>query len=97
MKFLLIQIKQVSRGNIIDGACDDYELWLRLRQPIKPEDQLDLTEAELAEDVMKVLETENTSYQKNLVIYSFKDGGFVPVNNRVLLLIAIRFIIMTEH
>lgn len=74
------QIKQISKGNITDGSGDDYELWLRSRQPIKPEDQLDLTEAELSEDIMKVLETENTNYQKNLVIYSFKDAGFVPVS-----------------
>lgn len=62
-----------------EGSGDDYEQWLRSKQQIKPDDQLDLTEAELNEDVMKVLDTENTNFPKNLVIYSFRDESFVPV------------------
>lgn len=76
---LFSQIKQSSRGNLTDGAGDEYETWLRSRQPMKPDDQLELTETELSEEITKVLQTENTNYSKNLVIYSFKDGGFVNV------------------
>lgn len=78
-KTLLSQIKQSSRGNLTDGTGDEYEAWLRSRQPMKPDDQLELTETELSEEITKVLQTENTNYSKNLVIYSFKDGGFVNV------------------
>ncbi|XP_055698577.1 dynein intermediate chain 2, ciliary isoform X1 [Phlebotomus papatasi] len=56
---------------------DEYESWMKSRLLQRPEDQLDLTEAELSEEVPKLLTTENTNIVKNLVIYSFKDGGFV--------------------
>lgn len=73
------KIKQSSRANLGDGLGEDFETWLRTKQQIKPDDQLDLTEAELAEDVVKVLDTENSSPAKNLVIFSFKDSAYVPV------------------
>lgn len=72
------QIKQPSRVNLSDGG-DEYETWLRSRTPIRSDDQLDLTEAELTEEITKVLRAENTNYPKNLVIYSFKEGGYVSV------------------
>uniref|UniRef100_A0A1B0D676 Dynein intermediate chain 2, ciliary n=1 Tax=Phlebotomus papatasi TaxID=29031 RepID=A0A1B0D676_PHLPP len=56
---------------------DEYESWMKSRLLQRPEDQLDLTEAELSEEVPKLLTTENTNIVKNLVIYSFKDGGFL--------------------
>ena len=67
----------MSKSNLT--ATDDYD-WHQSRQPVKPEDQLELTEAELSEEIVKVLDTENTNYVKNLVIFSFKEGGFVPVS-----------------
>lgn len=54
-------------------------MWMRSRQSIRPDDQLDLNEAELSEEITKVLQTDNTNYKKNLVIYSFKEGGYVEV------------------
>lgn len=66
-----------------DGFGEDFEAWLRTKQQIKPDDQLELTEAELAEDVIKVLDTDNSSPAKNLVIFSFKDSAYVPVCNSV--------------
>lgn len=75
------QIKQTSRGNLGEGFGEDYEVWLRTRQQIKPDDQLELTEAELIEDVVKVLDTENSTPAKNLVIFSFKESAFVPVRS----------------
>lgn len=52
---------------------------MRLQKPVKPDDQLDLTDAELGAEVTKLLETENLNYPKNLVVYSFKDYAYVPV------------------
>lgn len=46
---------------------------------MRPDDQLDLTEADLNAELTKQLETENPNYPKNLVAYSFKDFGYVPV------------------
>lgn len=34
---------------------------------------------ELSEEIPKLLTTDNTNALKNLVVYSFKDGAFVPV------------------
>lgn len=65
-------------GDAGDGA-DDFESWMKSRQLIRPEDQLDLTEAELSEEVSKVLTAQNMNILKNLVIYSFKEGAYVPV------------------
>jgi hypothetical protein len=39
---------------------------------------MDLTDTELCEEIPKVLSTENRHLPQNLVIYSFKDGGYVP-------------------
>ena len=76
----LLQLKQVSKS-IVDGnqGGDDFDSWAKSRQLLKPDDQLDLTEAELGEEVPKMLTCENTNVQRNLVIYSFKTGGYVSV------------------
>lgn len=85
-----LKIKQASRVNLSDGG-DDYEAWLRSRTPLRPDDQLDLTEAELSEEITKVLQSENTNYPKNLVVYSFKEGGYVSVRHSSLLILRNRF------
>lgn len=46
---------------------------------MRPDDQLDLTEAELNAEITKQLDTENLTYVKNLVTYSFRDYTYVPV------------------
>lgn len=33
----------------------------------------------MSEEIPKLLTTDNTNAAKNLVVYSFKDGAFVPV------------------
>lgn len=60
-------------------GSDDCESWMKTRLLNRPDDQLDLTDAELGEEIPKVLTTENTNIVKNLVVYSFRDGGFVNV------------------
>lgn len=76
------QIKYSQRGTIVDGIganAEEYEHWLRSHKPIKPENQLDLTDAELTEEITKHLDTEHKDFPKNLVVYSFKDYAYVPV------------------
>uniref|UniRef100_A0A1B0BBL8 Uncharacterized protein n=1 Tax=Glossina palpalis gambiensis TaxID=67801 RepID=A0A1B0BBL8_9MUSC len=49
------------------------------RQLLKPDDQLELTEAELGEEITKVLTPTNTNVVLNFVVYSFKEGAFVKI------------------
>lgn len=83
-KFLTsLQIKYSQRGTIVDGLgtnADDYEHWLRFHKPIKPDNQVDLTETELSEEITKHLDTDNRDFPNNLVIYSFKDYGYISVS-----------------
>lgn len=58
---------------------DDGHDWSRNKTLLRPDDQLDLTDAELSEEIPKILTTDNTNALRNLVVYSFKEGGFVPV------------------
>lgn len=46
---------------------------------MRPDDQLDLTEVEINAELTKQLETENLNFPANLIVYSFKDFGYVPV------------------
>lgn len=69
--------KQVSKANIND-AVDDADAWNR---PLaKPDDQLELTEAELAEEMPKSLTTTNTNVSRNLCVYSYSKGEYIPVS-----------------
>lgn len=54
-------------------------MWTKTRLLLKPDDQLDLTEAELNEEIPKVLTSDNPNIKKNLVIYSFKEGQYIYV------------------
>jgi len=94
---LLIQFPQLrtSKGKADGGGggggdADDFDAWMKSRQLLKPDDQLDLTEAELGEEVTKVLTPTNTNVIRNLVVYSFKEGEFVlaPVPGNTVTLIA---------
>lgn len=87
------QIRHSSRGNLNDGD-GDYDTWTTRarRDAIRPEDQLELNETELSEEITKVLQTDNTNYQKNLVVYSFKEGGYIEV--RCILLAGHRSVIV---
>ncbi|XP_058976572.1 dynein intermediate chain 2, ciliary-like isoform X2 [Musca domestica] len=61
------------------GDADDLDAWVKSRQLVKPDNQLDLTEAELSEEITKVLTTTNTNVVHNLVVYSFKEEAYVPL------------------
>lgn len=62
----------------LGSEAEDGEGFPRSRL-FRPEDQMDLTENELTEEVQKVLSAENHHVPQNLVIYSFKDGGYIPI------------------
>lgn len=85
MCFYLIfrQMRQSNRhtivGDNIGANVDDYEHFMRFQKPLRPDDQLELTEAELAEEITKHLDTEHKNYPKNLVVYSFKEFQYIPV------------------
>ncbi|XP_017484570.1 PREDICTED: dynein intermediate chain 2, ciliary [Rhagoletis zephyria] len=77
----ILQIKTASKSNLRDGGgdADDLDAWIKSRQLLKPDDQLELTEAELGEEITKVLTPTNTNVVHNLVVYSFKDSSFVQL------------------
>ena len=70
-------MQKLGKGEALDD--DEYNTWLKAKQLMKPDDQLDLTDAELGEEVPKVLTTENTHLSRNLVIFNFKEGAYVPL------------------
>lgn len=75
--------KAKSPGGEGAGDADDLDAWIKSRQLVKPDDQLELTEGELAEEITKVLSPTNTNVVLNLVVYSFKEGTFVKVGIRM--------------
>lgn len=74
ISFFSLHQKQASKINLNDADDMDWN-----KQLIKPDDQLELTEAELGEEIPKELTSENTNVVRNLVIYRFKDGQYVLV------------------
>ncbi|XP_021701642.1 dynein intermediate chain 2, ciliary isoform X2 [Aedes aegypti] len=84
-------LKSMQRRNTIRGSSmqkpgkgepvdnDEFESWVKSKQLLKPDDQLDLTEAELGEEIPKLLSTENRHLPRNLVIYNFHEGTYEPV------------------
>lgn len=64
------------------GGGDEFDAWMKSRMLLKPDDQVELTEAELSEEIPKVLQSETSTVQKNLVIYSFNEGEYVLVRIR---------------
>ncbi|XP_060934016.1 dynein intermediate chain 2, ciliary-like [Limanda limanda] len=49
------------------------------KRPLKPVDQLELTEAELKEDITRILTANNPHAPQNIVRYSFKDNSYKAV------------------
>ncbi|XP_035783627.1 dynein intermediate chain 2, ciliary-like isoform X1 [Anopheles albimanus] len=70
-------MQKLGKGEPVDN--DEFETWMKSKQLLKPDDQLDLTEAELGEEIPKLLSTENRHLPRNLVVYDFREGAFLPV------------------
>ncbi|XP_035907481.1 dynein intermediate chain 2, ciliary isoform X1 [Anopheles stephensi] len=70
-------MQKIGKGEPVDN--DEFDTWMKSKQLLKPDDQLDLTEAELGEEIPKLLSTENRHLPRNLVVYDFREGAFLPV------------------
>jgi len=78
-----LSINMASRKSIappqpsMDGGSErigtDHDDWMQAKTLVKPDDQLDLTEAELKEEFTRVLTAHNPHAPSNIVRYSFKD------------------------
>ncbi|XP_075214914.1 dynein intermediate chain 2, ciliary [Lycorma delicatula] len=65
---------QKLRDNVDSGETE--EMWIKGRNLIIPEDQLDLTDKELSEELARVLTTVNPSLTLDLVQWNFKQKTF---------------------
>ncbi|CAJ1051534.1 dynein%2C axonemal, intermediate chain 1, paralog 2 [Xyrichtys novacula] len=61
-------------------AHDGWDEWAHGKALIKPPDQVELTEAELKEEVTRVLTANNPHAPQNIVRYSFKERSFKPTS-----------------
>nr|CAD7398889.1 unnamed protein product [Timema poppensis] len=58
---------------------DDFDSWIRAKQLLRPDYQVELTDEELQEEITRVLTTMNPQLPKNIVEFNFKEGAFVSV------------------
>lgn len=59
-----------------DGDDDDETTQWEAKALLKPEDQLNLTEAELKEEITRILKANNPNAPQNIVRYSHKDHTY---------------------
>ncbi|KAK5872828.1 hypothetical protein PBY51_013490 [Eleginops maclovinus] len=59
---------------------DGLEEWSHGKPLIKPPDQLELTEAELKEEITRILTANNPHAPQNIVRYSFKERSYKPTS-----------------
>lgn len=60
---------------------DDLDEWMQPKQLIKPDDQLELSEAELKEEFTRILTANNPHAPSNIVRYSFKEKCYKPTSS----------------
>jgi len=71
------RLRQSSRVNFGgDGGGDDGEEWLQAKDPVKPDDQLELTEEELKQEFTRILRGENPNAPDNIVRFSHKEHSY---------------------
>ncbi|KAM8985382.1 dynein axonemal intermediate chain 1 [Ara ararauna] len=61
-------------GDVADAGAGGKAL-------IKPPDQLELTEAELKEEITRILKADNPHAPQNIVRYSFKEGAYKQISH----------------
>eukprot|EP00064_Thunnus_orientalis_P001825 superscaffoldBa00000126_g1828 len=59
---------------------DGWDEWSHGKALIKPADQLELTEAELKEEITRILTANNPHAPQNIVRYSFKERSYKPIS-----------------
>ncbi|CAG01425.1 unnamed protein product, partial [Tetraodon nigroviridis] len=60
-------------------TVDGHDEWFHGKTLIKPLDQVELTEAELEEEITRTLTANNPHAPQNIVRYSYKEHAFKPV------------------
>ncbi|CAF4140610.1 unnamed protein product [Adineta steineri] len=80
------RISQLPRNSIMGNFRDDEQdfgnmpdLSDEALRPVRPDDQLKLTEAELNEEHTRILTARNPQAAENIVRYSYKDRLFKPI------------------
>ncbi|XP_071349712.1 dynein, axonemal, intermediate chain 1, paralog 2 isoform X2 [Trachinotus anak] len=71
-------IKKKDEEEAVDTG-EGLDKWAHGKSLIKPADQLELTEAELKEEITRVLTANNPHAPQNIVRYSFKERTYKPV------------------
>lgn len=69
------RLRASSRVNFGDDGGDGEE-WLQAKDPVKPADQLDLTEEELKQEFTRILRAENPNAPDNIVRFNHKEQAF---------------------
>uniref|UniRef100_A0A3Q4HJL4 Dynein axonemal intermediate chain 1 n=1 Tax=Neolamprologus brichardi TaxID=32507 RepID=A0A3Q4HJL4_NEOBR len=57
-----------------------WEEWSQGKALVRPPDQMELTEAELKEEITRILTANNPHAPQNIVRYSFKERSYKPIN-----------------
>uniref|UniRef100_A0A3P8PHI7 Dynein axonemal intermediate chain 1 n=1 Tax=Astatotilapia calliptera TaxID=8154 RepID=A0A3P8PHI7_ASTCA len=57
-----------------------WEEWSQGKALVRPPDQMELTEAELKEDITRILTANNPHAPQNIVRYSVKERSYKPIN-----------------
>uniref|UniRef100_A0A3Q0SN63 Dynein axonemal intermediate chain 1 n=1 Tax=Amphilophus citrinellus TaxID=61819 RepID=A0A3Q0SN63_AMPCI len=57
-----------------------WEEWTQGKALVRPADQLELTEAELKEEITRILTADNPHAPQNIVRYSFKKRSYKPIS-----------------
>ncbi|RXN26935.1 dynein intermediate chain axonemal [Labeo rohita] len=74
-------VKAIGKKKDEEEGLDtaEGEEWMQGKTLVKPPDQLELTEAELNEEITRVLTANNPNAPQNVVRYSFKEGCYKPI------------------
>uniref|UniRef100_A0A8C4S5P0 Dynein axonemal intermediate chain 1 n=1 Tax=Erpetoichthys calabaricus TaxID=27687 RepID=A0A8C4S5P0_ERPCA len=73
-------VKKKDDENATDMG-DVADEWMQGKTLLKPPDQLQLSEAELKEELTRVLTANNPHAPQNIVRYSFKERCYKPISN----------------
>ncbi|XP_059161698.1 dynein intermediate chain 2, ciliary-like isoform X2 [Physella acuta] len=80
-----VERKRSKRVDVDDmtetGEGTEQDDWMQTKTLVKPEDQLDLTEAELKEEFTRILTANNPHAPQNIVRYSFKERQFKQISS----------------
>lgn len=83
------QVEMKRRMTRVRGDGDDFtdlgdgtdgDDWTQAKTLVKPDDQLDLTEAELKEEFTRILTANNPHAPQNIVRYSFKERQYKAIS-----------------